>query len=422
MRPSSTLLVTLCLVGCASTVREPVIAPDAAPTSLPATLLHADCARLATLHAPTAAAWEARLQTARIAVRQAGKPSNPTLSLSWESLGLGASSIQRTLSISQALATLAAAPRTRAAAAHDLAATQADLIAERRRLVAAAWRAYDDLVAARSRVRLATEVEALLEEAARAAAKRATAGEGTRREQELAEAEVAKARGDRAAAEGEARAQEIALCAALGTERPVPLRLGEGLADLPSRTPDEIAAAVRERAEVRAAGERYAARLERARLAAAGYRFIPSPTAGARREGDVASAIVSWDIEFPVFDSGRLEGQAAEAELLAAAAELRNTARAGAFQAAGLFERDLTAHATRDDHARPLAKRRHGLRLSAERLHDAGELEFDALVAARRDEVEAGAALLDAEAAAARSRLDLWEAAGLLDVDAAPPR
>lgn len=422
MRRSFPLFVSLCLVGCSSTVREPVIPPDAAPASLPATLRHADCARLATLHAPTAAVWEARLATARIAVRQAGKPSNPTLSLSWENLGLGASSIQRTLSVSQAIATLAAAPRARAAAAHDLAATQADLIAERRRLVAAAWRAYDDLVASRSRVRLATEVEALLEEAARAAAKRAEAGEGSRREQDLAEAEAAKARGERAAAEGEARAQEVALCAALGTERPTSLRLGEGLADLPSRTPDQIAVAVRERAEVKAAGERYAARLERARLTAAGYRFIPTPTAGPRKEGDVASAIVSWDIELPIFDSGRLEGYAAEAELLAAAAELRNTARTGAFQAAGLFERDLTAHATRDDHARPLAEQRHRLRLSAQRLYEAGELEFDALVAARRDEAEAGVALLDAEVAAARSRLDLWEAAGLLDIDDAPPR
>ena len=88
MRTKLAALLLVVASGCA-TVKEPVIAPDWTEADASKPLTHADCVRLATRSAPTAAAWRARLLSAQAAFRQAGKLPNPGLSLSWEDIGAG---------------------------------------------------------------------------------------------------------------------------------------------------------------------------------------------------------------------------------------------------------------------------------------------------------------------------------------------
>jgi outer membrane protein TolC len=72
-------------------------------------------------------------------------------------------------------------------------------------------------------------------------------------------------------------------------------------------------------------------------------------------------------------------------------------------------------------HARDLADRRRALRERTERLFHAGEAEYAELALARRDEVQARIALLDAELAVATGRVDLDAAAGALDAGPTAP-
>lgn len=408
------LLVLLLLTcGACATVEVPDVAPGWGPPDAEEPLSRQDCIRLATQDAPTAAAWRAKRLSAEAAARQAATLPNPAAALGWENLGLENGHIQTTASLAASLAALFEQPRQAAAARHDLDATRADLLAERSRLAGEVVHQYDELLAARRRTTLAEEAVSVSTRLRDAAARFAAVGERADLDVRRADAELAKAHADQLTAAADARAKEVAFAFALGFERPVLLRLSDELV-VPSLVLDERQledAAVR-RPELLAAQARLAAQLERAQLAADRLQFLPTVSGGLRHEGDQRSALASIEGELPIFDRGDASADAASAELLAAAAEVRRVARNVRAEIAIARERAATAQAILDAHARPLADARRTLRADSERVFSAGEASFDEAVLAQRDEIDARSALLDAELAVAIAAIDLDVATG----------
>src|SRR5262245_30264077 len=82
------LVATGCLsVSACATVVEPKLAPGWTAADAARPLGHLDCIRLAVQFAPTAAAWQARLDAAQAALDQASALPNPLLGLTAEGFG-----------------------------------------------------------------------------------------------------------------------------------------------------------------------------------------------------------------------------------------------------------------------------------------------------------------------------------------------
>jgi outer membrane protein TolC len=418
MRRELLAVVLAFAAGCGS-VTEPVIDPDWTGTDAAKPLTHADCVRLATQSAPTAAAWRARLLSAQAALRQAKTLPNPTFSAGWEDIGVRDTNVQQTFSLAYELQAIFARPRLEAAAQHDLDAARADLLAEKTKLAADVCRAYDGLVAARAHAALAKEIVDVAERGHDAALRFVAAGEKSRFDADRAEAEVASARAALAKAESDARAEELALAFAVGFARPVALQLADGMTPAPSAAePEELlVAAANARPEIAAAAARYAAQLERAHLAAERLQFLPAPNGGWRTTGSEQSWVAGLDVQIPLFDSGGAAVDAASADLLAAAAALRRTTRDVGGEVIAAYRRSADADQYLATHARPLADKRRALREESARLFAAGEAEFADLLQSFRDEIDARGALLDADAAAAAARVDLAAATGKIGQD-----
>ena len=268
----------------------------------------------------------------------------------------------------------------------------------------------------RARAELQRELEMLAGAERDAVGKFAAAGLVARVDLERGEAELESARSERARAEAEARARELELAFALGFERPVGLELAE--APTPSSPLESadlatlLATAAERRPELAAARGRYEAELERLRIEASRVRFLPTIGAGYRTESGDPTAVATIGVELPVFDTGSAAEAAQSAALLAAAADLRRAAHDVAAEVCRADERLRAARQNLEQHARALAERRTALRASTEQLFAAGQAEYKDVVLARRDEVEARLAVLDAEREAAAARVALEAAAG----------
>jgi cobalt-zinc-cadmium efflux system outer membrane protein len=410
------LVLLLACAGCA-TVEVPQVGPGWTAPDAAKPLSREDCVRLATHDAPTAAAWRAKLLGAQAAARQAATIPNPTLSVGWENLGLHDSSVQTTLTLAESLAALVQRPGLSAAAEHELAATRADLLAERAKLAVETLHGYDELLASRRKAALAAEAVDVARRLRDASAKFVAVGEKASVEARRGEAEFEKARADEASAAADARAKELAFAFALGFDQPVPLTLRDGFRVAPEAPAEsDLLAAAQSRPEVVASRERVAAQLERARLSARRLQFLPTVGGGPRREGEDNSAVVSLDVELPIFDRGDAAADSASAELLAAAAGVRRVVRQVGAEVTAARERAAAATAFVRDHARPLADARRVLREEFEKLFAAGESSFEDLVVARRDEIEARTALVEAELALSLASTDLAAATGRLDL------
>lgn len=399
----------LCLLlaaGCRS-VTEPTVAPGWAAHDAAAPLTRAACVDLALRWAPNAQAWRARLLAAHAALAQAGTLQNPSLKIDWEDFGLFTAvpgvPLQQTFALGVVLEDLFARGRREAAARHDVEAALADVLAERRQLALEVCVAYDRLVAARSRVDLLREAQGVAERQRAATARNVAAGLVAAIALDRATADVAEAAAARARQEGEARAQELSFAFALGFDRPVTVRLAEPLAP-PVAPPDDLVAvlahAVNTRPELTAATARYQAQLERLHVAASPIRFLPGIGGGIRTNDGNRLGVASLDVALPIFDDGAAGFAAEDAGLLAAAAELRRVAQAIATEAALAAEHSTSAQLFLEQHARALARLRRDLRERAQRLFEAGEVDFDTSLLTIRDEVRARLDLLDAELAA----------------------
>ncbi|HEX5009929.1 MAG TPA: TolC family protein, partial [Planctomycetota bacterium] len=382
-------------------------------------LTRARCMDLALRSAPTAAAWEARRAAARARLQQASLLPNPVLAVDWEDFGLNSAAtgaVQTTLSLAWALSDVYAREGREAAARHDLEAEEAELRADAARLAAAVSRAYDELVAARSRVALQQELADVAERERVDVAHFVSSGDSPRIDLERAEAELAEAQSAAAQARSAARAQELELAFALGFERPVTLQLADGLTATPTAPQpalgDLLASAAAARPELAGAEARYQAELQRLQLAADRVRFLPTVSAGPRFRGDALLAVGGLDVELPFFDSGAAEEAGEQAALLAAAAALRAAAQDVARGVCAAAERVTAAQAQLDEHATDLAQRRAALRTRTEALFRAGQAEYAEMALARRDDVRARLAQLDAQLAASESRIDLQLALG----------
>ena len=419
-----TLLLVVLLAGCHGTVVEPVLPAAWNESDAARPLTRADCIDLALRSAPTAAAWQARRLAARARLEQAGTLPNPILGLGWEDFGLNDKAhriTQTTLTLAWALADVAAREGRETAARHDLEAEEADLRAEAARLSADVSRAYDELVAARSRVALQQDLASVAERQRADVAHFVDSGTSPRIDLERAEAESAEAQAGVDRARSDARALELELAFAVGFERPVELQLADGLTpDLTepqAALGDLLASAAAARPELIGAQARYQAELQRLQLVADRVRFLPTVTAGPRSQGDELLGVAGLEVELPLFDSGEAEEHGGQAALLAAAAALRDAARVVAGQVCAAAARAAAAQAQLDDHARDLAERRADLRDRTEKLFRAGGAEYADLALARRDEVAARLAQLDAQLAVAEARIDLQLALGTF----APP-
>ena len=429
MRPDRRrlLLLAALLAGCHATVVEPTLAPAWTEAEAAAPLTRQDCIDFALRSAPTAAAWQARRLAARARLEQAGTLPNPILGLGWEDFGLNDAAhriTQTTLTLAWALADVAAREGREAAARYDLWAEEADLRAEAARLAADVSRAYDVLVAARARVTLQLQLADVAERQRADVAHFVSSGTSPRIELERAEAEVAEARAGVDAARSAARALELELVFAIGFDRPLEVQLADDLTPAPAEPQpalgDLLLSAAAARPELAGAQARYQAELQRLQLAADRVRFLPLVTAGPRSQGDELLGVAGLEVELPLFDSGAAEEHGQQAALLAAAAALRSAARDIAAQVCEAAARAAAAQAQLDDHARDLAQRRAALRTRTEALFRAGEAEYADVALARRDEVEARLAQLDAELAADEARIDLQLALGAYAPPPAP--
>ena len=444
----SLLAALLTPAGCGAPVVEPELPPAWSPAQAAAPLTRAECVHLAANSAPSAAAWEARRAAAKANLEQAGLLANPTLSLAWEDFGLNhaaeGSALQTTVSLAVALEDVFSRGSREAAARHELEAEEADIRAERARLAADVAHAYDELVAARARVELQQDLVAEARTQRDDVARFVASGDSPRIEQDRAEAELAAAQADAARARTEARGQELGFAFALGFERPVTLQLAEPLTgEGPSLDPTAgsgtgagpgagpaaieidlaglLAVAADARPELAAAAARYAAQLERLSLVAERPQFLPTLGAGPRWQKDELRGVGTIDVALPIFDSGAAAQRGEQAALLGAAAALRAAARDVAREVCAARERLEAAVTYLDGHARDLADRRHALNLSTTRLFRAGEVAYTELALARRDDVEAQLALLEARLAVAAARVDLAAAIGRLDDNAPDP-
>jgi cobalt-zinc-cadmium efflux system outer membrane protein len=318
--------------------------------------------------------------------------------------------------LGEALADLASRERRSAAAQHELAAEEARLFAERADLAASVSRAYDELVAARKRLELDRDLTEIAQTQRKAVARFVELGESPRLELEKAEAECLDAGLQETRDEALARAKEIELAFALGFERPVALRLAEGLSGPLGEETHELepllAQAAQQSPRLKAASEDYAAALERAHLAASGVRFLPVVRAGPRSVDGETLAVVELESELPLFDQGQSERGAASAELLAAAAAVRAAAHELAREVSLAHTAVASDAKTLETQVRPLAEQRVRLRQRTEAQFQAGEASYLELVSVRRDEVKARSTVLEAELELAAARVELARVLG----------
>ncbi len=361
------------------------------------------------------------MDSARANLAQARLLPNPRLSLGWEDFGLNSAashnSIQTTLSLAMALEDVFARKGRTKIAKHELLVEEGLLRSEVALIASEVSRAYDRLVAARARVALSRDLAGVAETQRAAMEKFVSAGVLAATERKRAEAEAVQAQGEVAASEAEARALELEFAFALGFERPVDLKLSEAMTST-DRAADLdleklLARAVEQRPELLVASEEYAAELERLRLTASRVSFLPTIGAGPRTQGSELRGVATIDAVLPIFDSGAVAKRAGEAALLAAAARVRATAQDVASEVCRAVDRRRAAVEFLDSHARELSLRRRRLREDSERLFSAGEIDYSALVLARRDEVEARKAELDAELVLALAQVDLDAALGV---------
>lgn len=425
----STLVTCAALVGfacCRATVTEPKLAPAWSEELAAQPLSRAECVDLALHSAPNAAAWSARLKTARAQLESASRFANPVMSLGWEDFGLNraasGSPIQTTLTLAAALEDVFSRRRRADAARYELDALEADVRGEMAQLAARVTRTYDELVVARKRVELSAELAAVSTRQRDDVRAFVTSGASARIDLERAEAERAEALAESARTEQAERALELEFAFALGFERPVHVQLAEVALEaglVRSRDLTELLTlAAQDRQEILAASARYQAELERLHLAAERLQFLPAISAGPRRQGNETRGVASIDVALPLFDSGAAAQHEHEATLLAAAAAVRAGAHDVARDVYIALDRLTAAEAFLSDHARDLAARRRALRERTEQLFKAGEIEYSELALSRRDEVVARIALLDAELAVAAARIDLDEACGASRVSA----
>ncbi len=411
------------IVACRAAVVEPTLQPAWSEDEARDPLSRSECVALAVRSAPSAAAWTARIQAARASLEQAQLLPNPSVSLGWEDLGLDSATagipVQTTLSLALALQDACSRSRRTFAARYELEAEEADVRAEIARLAAGVSRAYDGLIAVRQRAALAEELAAVARRQCDDVAKFVASGVLPHVEFERSDAELAQSRAQVAQAEADARLLELEFAFALGFERPLTLRLADALTDAGDATSLDLAtllaSAVAARSELSAAKARYAAELERLKLSAERLQFLPTIGAGARTQDGELSGVASIDVELPIFDAGSAAERAQDASLLAAAADMRTAGHEVAREVCAALERLSAAEAYLAEHARDLARRRRTLRERTETLFRAGEVEYSELALARRDEVEARIALVDAELVVAAARVDLDAASGELE-------
>jgi cobalt-zinc-cadmium efflux system outer membrane protein len=297
------------------------------------------------------------------------------------------------------------------AAEANLAAEEAALVIERRDLVAEVRHAYDQLVAARERVRLREDLVAAAERQRTVAERLVSLGLSARIEADRAATEGLQAEADLARAESEARIQELALAYALGFESPVTLALSEPMTSLEQDQIEaasaEAPAAIVARPEVAVAKARYDEALAHTELAANRIQLLPTVSAGYRRAESSDLGVAGFEIPVPLFDTGAAAEDEQSAALLAAASNLEQAVRRAG---AEMLQAAARARAARDlltKHAQRLADRRHDLATASERLFAAGEIPYDSVLLARRDEITARLDLLEARATAAAASVDL---------------
>ncbi|MDZ4775133.1 MAG: TolC family protein, partial [Planctomycetota bacterium] len=220
-------------------------------------------------------------------------------------------------------------------------------------------------------------------------------------------------------ARADARELELLFAFALGFERPLTLALAEQPNGSTLTSERDIEAlltlASAARPEISAAKARYQAQLVRAHLASERIQFLPTVSAGPRRQDGELRGVAGLDVVLPIFDSGAVAEREQRAGLLAAAVELRRTAQQVAGEVSAALLRLETAESALTGSAGELAQRRRALREQTERLFAAGEVDYAELVSARRGEAEAQLARLDAERAASAARVEFDFATGAFE-------
>ncbi|OYW46380.1 MAG: hypothetical protein B7Z08_02320 [Sphingomonadales bacterium 32-68-7] len=387
----------------------PLLVPRTEP--LPANLTLARALEEAEARSPAIAAAVANVAAARGRLRQAGFRSNPELSVEVENF-LGTGELSRlqgtevTVAVSQRLDLAGRRPARQAVGRAELTVSELRLRIVQAELAQAVRQQFAGAVAARERVRVATENEERFRELARIAGILVDAGREPPLRALRAQSAASQARAELRAAEAEDAASRRTLAALFGVEI-APEAVAGSLTDiLPTATSNV------ESLDVRLANAQVALAEANLRQASVEGRLDPAAGLGIRHiqaTGDQA-LVAGFSMPLPIRDRNQGNVEAARAEILAAEAE-RTGARVGATARIANATGNLSAASARVEALEEAAipEGREALRL-AQLSYQAGKIELIELIDAQAALASAETDLIAARLAQAQAAAELARA------------
>jgi cobalt-zinc-cadmium efflux system outer membrane protein len=371
------------------------------PSALAPPLTVERCLEIARADDIREAQWRARLQAAHAGLTTAREIPNPTVSITWEDIGLetasGGSAATHTLLGSYPILFWVTRPWEIASARASERAEQHAVRGEQRQLAIDIGTAYWGLVADERQVEAARALLATVQESQRLTQRDFELGYATGYDVARAEAETLEARGTLEDKENQRRQDQLAFAFALGADRPMwPEVLASAevtssvLADpassedLPEALIAHALARDPEFARAKAAREAAQAEVKLQFLQAvpladvqgsAGYKWAP--------EGD--SKTYALEGVIPLFSWNQGGIARARAELASAQADEEKARRAVIQSVATAWQDARLAHHRWSAISRPLAEHRETLVRSARRLYSLGESDYQTVLQVDRD-------------------------------------
>ena len=384
----------------------PLLVPGAEP--IPANLTLEQALAEAEARSPAIAAARANVAAARGRLRQAGFRDNPELSVEVENfLGTGELSglqgTEVTVAVSQRLDLGGRRSARQSVGRAELAVSELRLLITRADLAQNVRQQFATAIAARERLRIATENEERARELARIASVLVDVGREPPLRALRAQSAASQAAAELRAAQAEEAASRRTLAALFGVEEP-PAAVAGSLTDILPTSTTSV-----ESLDVRLASAQLVLAEANLQQQLAERRLDPAVGLGIRRveETNDQALVAGFSMPLPIRNRNQGNIEAARAEILAAEAE-RSTARVSASARVANATARLTAASTRVEALEEAAipEGREALRL-AQLSYQAGKIELIELL-------DAQAALASAETALIEARLAQAEAAAEL--------
>jgi cobalt-zinc-cadmium efflux system outer membrane protein len=404
-RSCLTVLLTagVCLSGCATTPPAPQWKPlDAATLEEPLTLER--CLQLARANDIRVAQWNARLEVAHAELIGAKTLPNPTFAPAWDDIGLHEGGVNLgNVIYGVSYPILFWWPRAQqiAVAKANRQVETEKVRSEQRQLAVAVATAYFGLVADQRRAKLVENLRQLADESLRLAQKKRELQIASDYEVQRVQAEQLRAQSDLLEAHHQLRADQLAFVFALGANRPFfPTVVDCGDAYVQSREdvlgnevlPDRL------REEALQSDPNW--REKQAAVIAAEHqlqveqrRAIPLADAtgvfGPKDAPEGWGSAFALEVPIPLFDWNRAGIRKAQAELQNARAEEEAARRAVVAAASQAWERYRALATQWNQYTEAITDLAQKNEQAAVKLFAAGQIEYDGLLLAQRDNREA---------------------------------